>query len=208
MARLVTCELGPRPLIPRENGIMIFRICFICTGNRCRTPIAVAAMREATVGLPVEVESAGLLELPSHPPLPEIVAAAYKLGLDVTSHRSRYLGDVDLSNFDLVIGLAREHVAAAVIHGEAPQEKVFTLIELVRLLKESDHRKEADKDIVENARVAIAAAALRRTNPQFHAGEDVVDPFGGPPRGYLRMARRVRDLEQELAEGLFGVAVD
>jgi protein-tyrosine-phosphatase len=41
----------------------VFRVAFVCTGNRFRSPLAAALFRSAAEGLPVEVASAGTLDL-------------------------------------------------------------------------------------------------------------------------------------------------
>jgi protein-tyrosine-phosphatase len=57
-----------------------FRVCFICTGNRCRSPFAETAFRHFTRGLPVEVFSAGTLEIEDGLVPPDLVEVARDLG--------------------------------------------------------------------------------------------------------------------------------
>jgi len=48
-----------------------FRIDFVCTGNRFRSPLAAELLRRAIGGLPVEVASVGTLDLGPLSALPE-----------------------------------------------------------------------------------------------------------------------------------------
>jgi protein-tyrosine phosphatase len=181
----------------------MFRILFVCTGNRCRSPLAEVQLRHLARGLPIEVGSVGLLELGPAPAPPELIEVARASGLDLSAHRARGLASVDLSDVDLVIGLERAHVAAAVVDGNAPYDRVFSLREVVRLLERIEP-PDSD-DLVERARTAVARAhEARGADPGFVPGEDVEDPFGGPREGYLTMARDVGDLCRRLLAGLVG----
>ena len=181
----------------------MFEIVVICTGNRNRSPIAEASLKEATVGLPVEVSSAGLLDLGETPALPETLEVAGKIGLDITAHRARCLSNVAVKSADLVLGLEWQHVAAAVVDHGAPADRSFTLLELNDLLEDLPEPDAPDAD--ERARALVAAAAAKKRSSQRLAmGESVPDPFGGPMHGYLRMAETVRSVSHRLAEKLFG----
>src|SRR5687768_611486 len=100
----------------------MFEIIVICTGNRNRSPIAEASLKEATEGLPVQVSSVGLLDLGDVPALDETLEVARRIGLDLSAHRARCLAAVEVSKTDLVLGLEWQHVAAAVVdHAAAPE---------------------------------------------------------------------------------------
>jgi protein-tyrosine phosphatase len=181
----------------------MFEILFVCTGNRCRSPIAEEQLRRLASGLPVKVGSVGLLDLGPAPALPEVLEVGRSIGLDLSKHRARHLMGVELAGADLVVGLERSHVAAAVVEASVPYEKVFTFQEIVRLLKDIDLPPVADP--VERARMAVKLAHERRSaGPSFMPGEDIEDPFGGPRSAYVEMATRVSKLCRELLSGLFG----
>jgi protein-tyrosine phosphatase len=183
----------------------VFRILFLCTGNRCRSPVAEGFVRQLAAGLPLEVSSAGLLDLGPAPALPEVMRAGRAVGLDVADHRARPLAAVDLDDMDLVVGLERSHVAAAVVEKGAPFAKVFTFAEIVRLLERVGPG--GDPDPVARARLAVSRAHQARQGEDFVPGEDISDPFGGPERGYVTMATQVRELSERLLVGLFGDSV-
>jgi protein-tyrosine-phosphatase len=183
----------------------VFRVLFLCTGNRCRSPVAEGFVRQLAGGLPLEVSSAGLLDLGPAPALPEVLRAARAVGLDVSDHRARPLATVDLDDIDLVVGLERSHVAAAVVEKGAPFAEVFTFAEIVRLLERVGPGDE--RDPVAHARHAVSRAHEARQGEDFVPGEDISDPFGGPERGYVTMATQVRELSERLLVGLFGDSV-
>lgn len=175
----------------------MFEIVFVCTGNRNRSALAEAALRRALTGLPARVHSVGLLDLGPAPALPETLEVAPKFGLDVTEHRARCIGDVDLSGIDLVVGMELEHVAAAVVdHGAAPA-RTFTLLELADLLSDIPVEKRTDA-----ASLIHQAHELRETRTRVRRG--IPDPFGGPAQGFEEMAHLVVAACNQLAETLFG----
>jgi low molecular weight protein-tyrosine phosphatase len=181
----------------------LFQILFICSGNRCRSPLAEVFVRQISSGLPVEVHSAGTLELGSVAAAPEMLPVAERFGLDLSAHRSAPLSAIAPPYPDLILGLERVHAAAAVVEARLPAERVFTLIEMVRLLEGIAPPDESDP--VERARSAVALAhQARRTSPAFVPGEDIADPFGGPTNGYVEMTLQVRELCTRLLIGLFG----
>jgi protein-tyrosine phosphatase len=181
----------------------MFRILFVCTGNRCRSPVAEEQLRRLAQGLPVEVGSVGLLDLGSAPALPEVLEVGRGMGLDLSRHRSRHLMGIDLSEMDLVVGLERSHVAAAVVEANVPYEKVFTFKEIVRLLRGVEPPDASAPE--ERARMAVKLAhEQRNAGPAFTPGEDIEDPFGGTRAAYTEMATTVARLARDLLSGLFG----
>ena len=184
----------------------MFRVLFVCTGNRCRSPIAQEQLRRLTLGLPVEVGSVGLLDLGAAPALPEVLEVARSVGLDLTGHRARHLKSVDLSATDLVIGLERSHVAAAVVEADVPYDKAFTLKEIVRLLDDLEPTTPGEpEELPDYAREVVRRAHERRQlDPAFVPGEDIEDPFGGPRAAYVDMTQEVAALCRALVAGLFG----
>src|SRR5947199_226281 len=60
-----------------------FSLLFLCAGNRFRSPLAAAFVRRLTLGLPVEVASAGMLQIGDSPPLPEARTLGAVCGVDV-----------------------------------------------------------------------------------------------------------------------------
>lgn len=187
-----------------EDGAAIlgwmFRIVFVCTGNRFRSPIAAALLRRLLASLPVDVESAGVIELGPLPPLPEAVHHARSLGLDLSHHKARPLSQADVATADLVIGFEHDHVAAAVVDGGTPPERAFTLVELVSLLEEEP--RELPEDLLARVRARLALAHVQRA-PGLPVGVGLPDPLGGTASDFAGVASRLRELCAALAAALF-----
>ena len=62
------------------------------------------------------------------------MALAKELGLDLSAHRARSVGDLELGEYDLVLGFERKHVVASVVDAKAKVERTLTLPELLALL--------------------------------------------------------------------------
>lgn len=180
-----------------------FDVVFVCSGNRFRSPIAEATLRQATDGLPVEVSSAGTLDLGPVPALPEAQKLADRFGLDLSTHRARSLVDVDLAGSDLVIGFEQAHVSMAVVEANAPRERTFTMFELVDLLEWID-TPEA-RDPVTRARETVARLDEARSLKLPGRAPELADPLGAAARVHRETAGRVRECAHTLAQALFGV---
>lgn len=105
------------------------RICFVCTGNTCRSPMAAAVANamanRALEAFPESVRpmmtpqlvafSAGIYANDGDPIAANAVAALEAAdippvsNLDYHSHTAHTLGEEEASEYDLLIGLTREH---------------------------------------------------------------------------------------------------
>jgi len=75
---------------------------FVCKGNICRSAFAEHYFRSRLDGR-LKIESCGLdVDQGTSPPLAAIQAAA-RAGVDLRGHRSRGLGDSDISRADLIL---------------------------------------------------------------------------------------------------------
>ena len=186
-------------------------ILVICTGNVCRSPIAEGYLRgalEARLGdeAPL-VASAGTAGWEGSGAMPESVAAAEELGVDISGHAARRLRPEHVRAADLVLAMAAEHrdeVAHAVPEAAG---RAFTLKELVRLI-ESLPPVQAARPSAEGLPARIRAADdLRRSG--FAGGrydEDVVDPLGMPVDSYRGIAWELKEWSDRLVDGLVGRA--
>jgi protein-tyrosine-phosphatase len=175
------------------------RVAFICTGNRFRSPLAEALFQRAAVDVPVQTMSRGTLDLGAVPPLVEAMEEAGRLGLDLSSHRTRGLEGEDLSSLDLIVGFERMHVVAAVVEAKGRRDRTFTLPELVLLLESTS--RQTTSEPVEHAREVLAAAAAMQRDP--YSPPEIVDPLGHPRRVFQETADEVDSLVRRLAHGLF-----
>lgn len=179
------------------------QVAFVCTGNRFRSPLAAALLGQEADGLAVRIVSLGTLDLGSKPALPEAVALANELGLDLSGHASRNLASVDLEPFDLVLGFERKHVMASVVEAKARLERTFTLPELVGLLRRLPGPP-LPTNPVERALVRIRQAQAVRP-PGFRNGPmpELGDPLGKTLQAQRQTAAELSELVSELAAALF-----
>jgi protein-tyrosine phosphatase len=176
---------------------VVRRVLIVCTANVCRSPVAEQLLRRhlAAAGRDAVVASAGTHggRLEVHP---DTVAAARRLGLDLRRHVSRPLSPRLLAEdgTDLVIGMARTHVRAAVAMEGATWSRAFTLREIVRRSRAVDGDLGFDRwrDVVAAGR---RAADLVGDDP----AEDVADPYGLPRAAHVEMVRDLDELTAELA---------
>jgi protein-tyrosine phosphatase len=150
----------------------------------------------------VVITSLGTLELGPVPALPEAVKIAERYGLDLSGHRARYIGDVDLEACDLVLGFERLHVAAAVVDGGARLERTFTLPELLHLL-DAVPEPPRQAEAMERARARIQQAHAARPQDHRAAVSEIADPLGKASAAQRRIAEELRALVADLSRQLF-----
>lgn len=88
-------------------------ILFVCLGNICRSPPAEGALREAAArrGIDVIIDSAGTGNWHAgEPPDSRAMAAARKVGVDISSQRARQVAVEDFHQFDEIVALDRSNL--------------------------------------------------------------------------------------------------
>jgi len=82
------------------------RILFLCVANSARSQMAEGLARQI-FGKDVEVLSAGSAPSTVNPYAIEVMA---ELGIDISNHRSKHVGEIDTDGIDLVITLCAEEI--------------------------------------------------------------------------------------------------
>lgn len=167
---------------------MTFSILTVCTGNICRSPLAEQLLRAGTAQWPeVKVASAGTSALVGHG-MPD---QAQKLsrefgGANPEAHTARDLTADHVRDFDLILGLAREHRRGAVELLPRASRRAFTLREFARLAEGITADDLADAAVLDlsdrSGRLAelVEVVASRRgmiEPPEYPTDDDVVDPY-------------------------------
>ncbi len=109
---------------------MALRLLFVCTGNICRSPMAVglADLISLQRNVDVELDSAGTLGLEGRPAAPKAVAVCHEIGVDLRRHVSKGVSQelVDWAEHVFVM----EHVHADKLReafGDAVLDKVVAM---------------------------------------------------------------------------------
>ena len=167
-----------------DHGGVTYRICFVCSGNICRSPMAEVVARAVLErhGLDgVVVDSAGVGDWHvGEGADPRTVRVLQEQGYDGSRHRVRQFDPAWFDRLDLVVALDRGHERA--LRAMAPDEAARERVVLLRAFDD----------------VAVAAGTL-----------EVDDPWYGDQDGFVRcladVARAceglVETLRRDLAQG-------
>ena len=150
--------------VPAADGPE-YRLCFVCSGNICRSPIAEVVMRrlvdEAGLSGVVEVDSAGTGDWHVGDPADRrAVTALRNGGYDGRAHRARVFEPGWLDDRDLVLALDRGHLRE------------------LRALARTDAARD---------RVRL----LRSFDPTAAEGAEVADPYFGEARDFAEVLEQV-----------------
>ena len=150
-----------------------YRVCMVCLGNICRSPMAAVALRAelARAGLDgrVTVESAGTGDWHVGGPMhPGARTELTRRGLDGRDHRARQIDSSWLADFDLLVAMDRSNLASL--------------------------RRMASRDGGPADRIRL----MRSFDPAAEPGAEVPDPYDGGAEDFAD----VFDLVQAAAAGL------
>lgn len=150
--------------LPEPSG-STYRLCFVCSGNICRSPIAAVVMQrlvdDAGLTDAVRVDSAGTGDWHvGNPADRRAVTALRDGGYDGHSHRARVFEPGWLSDRDLVLALDSGHLRE------------------LRVLARTDEQRD---------RVRL----LRSFDPDASEGAEVADPYYGDARDFAEVLAQV-----------------
>ena len=112
------------------------RILFVCTANRCRSPMAERLFKKILHSrgqLPGDwlVISAGAWAEDGIPPDDKLVATMAAFDIDVRDHRSRMLDAAIIANQDLVLVMENHHKEALCFEFPYQSKRVFLVSEMI-----------------------------------------------------------------------------
>ncbi len=88
------------------------RVLFVCTGNTCRSPMAelIFNTKAREKGIKAQAQSAGLCTIEGLPIHDNSCEALKEIGIESDFFGSTDIYDLDMENFDLVVGMTTEHI--------------------------------------------------------------------------------------------------
>lgn len=161
------------------------KILFICTGNTCRSPMAMAFFNGFACLEPPEFEyeagSAGLAVSKDAPPSENaILAMRDPWSIDISKHRSRLLSQAEVREAALLLTMTLSHKHYILSMFPNAYQKVFTLKEYAY----------GNPDSLENGTTASVMLS------------DIADPFGGSLWAYKLCAVEIGQAVEKLVEKL------
>ncbi|GAA3664686.1 low molecular weight phosphatase family protein [Microbacterium marinilacus] len=174
------------------------RVLYVCTANRCRSPLAEHALRGTAGTLPLVVASAGLLAGGASTPAVG-VATARRRGIDLAGHRSEPVRDLDLARFDLVLTMERVHSRELVASHDAARGRVFTVRQF------DDWAPRHPSPPADRLGPWLDDVAVDDAGSRLFGGDadDTPDPLRGPPRAWRRLADELQAHAASLVAWLY-----
>ncbi|MGH9056524.1 MAG: hypothetical protein ACRDYY_11790 [Acidimicrobiales bacterium] len=172
-----------------SGGPVAAGVLFVCTGNRCRSPMAEALLRSHLAERRADLRSSSAgFAADGLPPPPEVVQVMRDIGLDVAAHRSRRVRPATLEGFDLVVAMTRQHLAELTVMAPPAWARCYTFADLLRRAEATGGRGEGEALTAWSRRVH--AGRTRSGVLALPPSDDVADPIGKKLREY----QKARDL--------------
>jgi len=116
-------------------------ILFVCTGNTCRSPMAVGILRDAIGNRhKIKIISAGVIGMKGLPANSNAVKAMKEIGIDISGHRSQPLTKKLVDEAEKVFVMTQIHKLEVINLLEKSRKEIYLIGELNRkqVLKNKD----------------------------------------------------------------------
>jgi protein-tyrosine phosphatase len=171
-----------------QKTLMSKTLLFLCSGNTCRSPLALAAWETLPEKPPgVRALSAGLFASPGAPASPYTQEIARQWGFDLSPHRSRQVQANLLRDCDVVCVMTPEHGEVLRTHYEVPG----TVVLLGSLAGSGENAGESGGP----------PPAWLEWETSGEASS-ILDPFGGSREAYESCAQQIQRAVSGLATAL------
>jgi protein-tyrosine-phosphatase len=108
-------------------------VIFVCTANRCRSPMAMGLFRDKLIDQPDEwqVGSAGTWAVEGEPAMSYVQKMLLSKGIDISEHLSAQVTGELLSEYNLVLAMEKGHKEGLRVEFPGMAGKIFLLSEMV-----------------------------------------------------------------------------
>ena len=158
-------------------------------------------------GVSGDVSSCGLLASDRLPP-DEVVDEMASWDLDVEEHRSRKVTAELVSSASVVLAMERHHVREIVMLSPESFRHTFTLPEFARRLEDINLDETPRPDDLDGWLDLISEGRTPRELLGWGGDDEVVDPFGGPRKGFSRAAIEIEGIVHRVAKVLWPIPED
>jgi protein-tyrosine phosphatase len=177
----------------RHSAGGTFRVLFVCTANKCRSPIAEYLLREALVqhwGASAagrwEITSAGVNAGNGRPMDPKAQEVLAERGIEAAEFITRRLTPTLAHGADLILTATREHRGQVALLEPSVLSRMFTVNQFGYLLSTDGP---ADSPLIDSGFGLIGAARAGRSQlPARTDDDDIADPVGRPLKDFRRCA--------------------
>ena len=180
-------------LEPRLEPRCQLSVLMVCMGNICRSPTAEGALRARLKreGLDewVKVDSAGIYG--GHKgarPDARAVAHAAQRGIDISRLRAREVAPADFERFDLLLAMDSDNLSNLRHHCPEDLQGRLGLLLAMDANNLDNLRQRCPPGLQRKLRLLLSFAAA---GPGAAGGEELPDPYYGPPAGFEHVLDRI-----------------
>jgi protein-tyrosine phosphatase len=168
-----------------------YRVLFVCTANRCRSPAAEYLARARLGEESALFRSAGLLQAGESCPS-FLLRSLAERAVDAAGHQSYRLDQASLQAADLVLAMEGQHVQRATLLYDAAFPRILPLKEAAELLTRTGQPLIALEELLE--------VATRYRDPRTYLTTrwDVMDPYGRKLKDYRRTVGEIDQLVESV----------